>query len=123
MYRFLFILLPFVLFLSSSPCVGQDIESIGRSLVKKYLGSTDEEEQRDALKNLVGLKVSIDKIKEWVSFSASYTPQQAGIHRKLIPVGDKKESALYTYRPIIHLTDSGQPYWLYMASEAVATGK
>lgn len=108
MYRSLFILLPFVLFLSLSPCVGQDIESIGRSLVKKYLGSTDEEEQRDALKNLVGLKVSIDKIKEWVSFSASYTPQQSGIHRKLVPVGDKKGEC-FVYLPSDYSPDRQWP--------------
>ena len=102
------ILLLFALLLLSSFCLGQDIESNARSLVNKYLESTNGEEREDILKALEGLRIDFNKIKEWVKVPANYMPQQSGLHRELAPVGEKK-GEYFAYIPSSYVTDRPWP--------------
>lgn len=103
-----FVLLSFSLLIPLSICLGQDIESMGRSLVNQYLVIQNEEERENILKTLDGLKVRFDKIKDWVRVSAHYTPQQPGLHRELVPVGEKK-GEYFAYIPSSYVTDRPWP--------------
>ncbi len=77
-------------------------------MVRKYLASTDGDEQKNIIKELDGLRVSFDKIKEWVGISTDYTSRQSGIYRELMPVGDKK-GEYFAYIPSDYRPDRPWP--------------
>lgn len=89
-------------------CFGQDVESQGRLLVRKYLESTNAAEMESTLRELSGFNASLSNIKEWVKTSVNYTSQQLGLQRKLVPIGEKK-GEYFVYIPSHYAPDRSWP--------------
>ncbi|HHT9119761.1 MAG TPA: hypothetical protein ACFYD3_04345 [Candidatus Hypogeohydataceae bacterium YC41] len=83
MFLFFALLVPLPL------CLGQDIESRGKSLISRYLESAEAQDREEILKALEVLGADLTKIKEWVRVGANYTPQPSGLQRKLLLIGER----------------------------------
>ncbi|MCF6159200.1 MAG: hypothetical protein E3K32_11695 [wastewater metagenome] len=106
MHKYLYTLLIFVLLIP--PCFGQVAEPEGQLLIRRYLENTGKDEMEEILTSLEGLKVRLDKMKEWITASASYPPQQVGLQRKLISLGERK-GEYFVYIPSNYVPDTSWP--------------
>ncbi|MFQ5956960.1 MAG: dienelactone hydrolase family protein [Candidatus Brocadiales bacterium] len=77
-------------------------------LVSRYLGNADAKEREDILKALEGLGADFKGVKEWVAAAASYTPQQPGLHRRLVSIGERK-GEYFVYVPSSYVPDKSWP--------------
>jgi len=116
MHRNKVALLSFFLLIPLSVSPGQDIESMGRSLVNQYLISTNGDERENIIKTLDGLPFRFDQMKDWVKVSAHYTSQQPGLHRELAPAGEKK-GEYFVYIPSSY--DIDRPWPVVLALHGV----
>ncbi|OOP56260.1 MAG: hypothetical protein AYP45_10125 [Candidatus Brocadia carolinensis] len=108
MLRITFTRLSLFLLIPLSTSFGQDVDSMGRSLVNQYLVSTNGDERENIIKALDGLQFNFTQLKDWVNGSAHYTSQQPGLHRELVSVGDKK-GEYFVYVPSSYRIDRAWP--------------
>jgi predicted esterase len=107
-YRSLSIFLILALLVPVYSCFGQDAGSEGQVLVRRYLESTDVEERENILESLKTVKAGPKKIKEWITSSANYAPQQLGLQRDLVSVGERK-GEYFVYIPSNYVPDKSWP--------------
>lgn len=95
------------LFLSSS-CSAEETKHQEQLLINNYLECRDGKEKETLLKSLEKLNISLEQARSCIRKSLRYKVVQAGIYRKLVPVG-KRKGEYFIYLPADFVPDHRWP--------------